>query len=136
MNVHLRLLSSFINIIKGDNEQKEIVEYISKRLSHLDEGKNPNEKLTEEKKKKYAYNIFWNANFFVIYGILYKIVHSLGSDKLIEISNQICENIDNPSSILVKHGILMGYEKNLQIDELNKRINENDFSKIAKKSQK
>ncbi|MGA8777390.1 MAG: TIR domain-containing protein [Methanoregula sp.] len=133
MNVHLRLLSSFINIIKGDNEQKEIVEYISKRLSHLDEGKNPNEKLTEEKKKKYAYNIFWNANFFVIYGILYKIVHSLGSDKLIEISNQICENIDNPSSILVKHGILMGYEKNLQIDELNKRINENDFSKIAKK---
>jgi len=132
MNVHLRLLTSFIDFIKGDNEQKEIVEYISKRLSRLDEGKDPNEKLSEEKKKKYAYNIFWNANFFVIYGIIYKIVHSLGSDKLTEISNEMCDQVDNPSSILVKHGILMGYEKNLQIEALHKRINESDFSKIAK----
>ena len=88
---------------------------------------------SEEKKRKYAYNIFLNSSFFVMYGIFYKIVHSLGSDKLTEISNQVCDQIDTPSSFLVKHGILMGYEKNLLIEELHTRMNDKDFSKIAKK---
>jgi hypothetical protein len=134
INVHLRILSSFIEVIKKEDEQREMVEYISKRLGRLDEGKDPAYKLSQEKKEKYAYNIFWNGCFLVMYGIIYKIVHSLGSDKLTEISNQICDQVDNPASFLIKHGILMGYEKNLQIDELRKRMSKNDFSEIAKKT--
>jgi len=132
MNVHLRILSAFIETIKKEEEQKEIVEYISKRLNRLNEGKDSTQKLSGDEKRKLAYKIFWNANFIVIYSIIYKIIHSLGSDKLTEISNLICDKVDNPSSVLVKHGILMGYDKNLRIDELHKRMNQHDFSKIAK----
>jgi hypothetical protein len=134
MNVHLRVLSSLIETIKHEEERTEIVEVISKILIRMEEGKNPNQKMSEEKRRKIARNIFWNINFFTIYGIISKIVHSLGSDKLTEISNHICDQVDNPASFLVKHGILMGYEKNLQIPEIEKRINENDFSKIAKRT--
>jgi hypothetical protein len=133
MNVHLRVLSSFIELIKGENEQKEIVEFISKRLDHMEEGKDPSQRLSEEKRQKLALNIFWNMNFFVVYGIIFKIVHSLGSDKLIEISNHVCDEVETPASFLIKHGILMGYEKNPQIPELEKGLYEKDFSKIARR---
>jgi hypothetical protein len=133
MNVHLRALSSLIEIIRYEDKETEIVELISKLITRLEEGKDPNQRMSEEKRRKIARNIFWNVNFFTIYGIIYKIVHSLGSDKLIEISNNVCDQVDTPASFLIKHGILMGYPKNLQIPELEKRINEHDFSKIAKR---
>jgi len=41
--------------------------------------------------------------------------------------------VNTPASFLVKHGILMWYKKNLQINEFAKRINEKDFSEIAKR---
>jgi len=49
---------------------------------------------------------------------------------LTEIVGIIDSRINTPASFLVKHGILMGYNKNLQIDELAKKIKEKDFSKI------
>ena len=136
MNVHLRILSFFIDMIKSEIVREEIVEHISKRLSHLDEGKDPNQRLNEENRKKFAERIFWNYNFFMVHGIINKIVHSLGSEKLIEISNYVCDQVESPATVLVKHGILMNYEKNLQIDPLNRRINKHDFSDIAKRSAK
>ncbi len=69
-----------------------------------------------------------------MFGIIYKIVHSLGSDKLIEIVNKVCDEVDTPASLLVKHGILMAYTNNLQIKELTKRMNEKNFSEIANKA--
>lgn len=134
MNVHLRVLSSFIEIIKSEDEQKEIVEYISNRLSNLEKGKDSFKKLSDEQRRKIAHNIFWNLNFYIVYGIISKIVHSLGSDKLTEITNYTCDQVANPASFLIKHGILMGYNKNLQIKELEKGINEIEFSKIAKRT--
>jgi hypothetical protein len=136
MNVHLRALSSFIEIIKDEKEQKLLIDFISKRLSMLDEGKDPSQRLSEEKRQKIALNIFWNLNFFVVYGVIFKIVHSLGSDRLIEISNQVCDQIDNPAAFLVKHGILMGYVKNLEISEFEARIGDKEFSDIANKAAK
>ena len=66
-----------------------------------------------------------------MYGIIYKIVHSLGSDKLTEIVGMIDSRNRTPASFLIKHGILMWYNKNLQIDELAKKIKKKDFSEIA-----
>jgi hypothetical protein len=136
VNVHLRMLSYIIERIKGEDEQKQMIEYITKRLSRLDERKPESQRLSEERKRKFAHEIFWNTNFFIIFGIVYKIIHSLGSDKLIEISNHVCDEIDNPVSVLIKHGILMRYQKNLQVEPLHKRIIQDDFSKIAVKAAK
>lgn len=136
MNAHLRILSALINTIKSEDQQKIIIEYISRFLSHQDEGKDPNQRLSEEERRKIARTIFWNFCFFLVHGIIYKIVQSLGSDKLIEISSNACDQVNTPATALIKHGILMKYEKNLQIDELKRIFNQHDFSEIAKRSAK
>jgi hypothetical protein len=38
------------------------------------------------------------------------------------------------ASFLIKHGILMEYNKNLQIKDLTKKISEKDFSEIAERA--
>jgi hypothetical protein len=131
MYVHLRALSFFFEVIKSEDEQKVIIDFISERLRKIIEKEK--KKPSDEKLKKISKNIFWNLNFFVVYGIFDKIIHSLGSDKLIEIVKKVCDKMDTPASFLVKHGILMWYKKNLQINEFAKRINKNDFSEIAKR---
>ena len=89
--------------------------------------------LSKDERNKKAKIIFWNLNFFVMLGAISKVVHSLGSDKLTEIVNNVCDEVNTPASLLVKYGILMEYNKNIPIKELKKRINEKDFSDIAKK---
>lgn len=136
MNVHLRILSSLFEMIKSENEQKEMVDFILERLRCLEEGEGINKKLTGEEKRELAKNIYWNVNYFTVYGIIYKIIHSLGSDKLTAIMNSVCDEVNTPASFLVKHGILMEYNKNLQIKELKSGINEDYFSEIAEKATK
>ncbi len=134
MNVHLRILSSFFEIIKNEDGQKAITDFISDRLRNIiKESEGRNKKLSDEKLKKYAKTIFWNLNFFVVCGFINKIVHSLGSAKLTEIMKKICDKLDTPASFLVKHGILMWYTKNLQIEGIAEKFNEKDFSVTAKK---
>ncbi|MBN2395622.1 MAG: toll/interleukin-1 receptor domain-containing protein [Candidatus Atribacteria bacterium] len=132
MYVHLRALSSFFEVIKSEDEQKVIIDFISERLRKIIEKEK--KKPSDEKLKKISKNIFWNLNFFVVYGIFNKIIHSLGSDNLTEIAKKFCDKVDTPASFLIKHGILMWYKKNLQISELSGRIDENDFSEIAKRA--
>jgi hypothetical protein len=135
VNVYLRILSGFFNYIKSEDGQKSVIDFLSKRLEKIikerEEGKR---KLSEEKLKEISRIIFWNINFFVVYGVIQKIIHSLGSNKLIEIIKKSCDEINTPASFLVKHGILMWYNKNLQIDELANGINKKDFSEIAKRT--
>ena len=93
------------------------MEFISDRLRKIiKESERKKRKLSDEKLEKYAKTIFWNSNFFVVCGIINKIVHSLGSDKLNESMKKVCDKSDTPASFLVKHGILMWYTKNLQIE--------------------
>ena len=72
-------------------------------------------------------------NFFVILGLIDKIIHSLGSNKLTAIIEKVCDNENTPASFLLKNGILMWYNKNLQIDNIAKRIDAEGFSETAKK---
>lgn len=139
MKVHFRILTSFFEIIKLEKNQQEIVEYISTRLNKIIE-KTAQERINEGKKarsiskeelEKFSKKIFWNTNFFVIYGFINKVVHSLGSDKLIEIVKKVCDDENTPASFLVKHGILMWYKKNLQTDTIAEEISKDNFSYIA-----
>ncbi len=77
--------------------------------------------------------IFWNINFSIVFNYVEKIIKSLGSDKLIDIVEEICDRINTPATVLVKHGILMWYNKNLQLDNISERIKESDFAEISKK---
>jgi len=131
IKTHLRLLSSFFEYIENRQHQKDIVDFISGRLQKIIEEKK--EKLRSRKELEYLSRIiFWNLNFIVVYGVINKIIHSLGSDKLTEIINTVCNNINTPAAFIIKHGIFMWYNKNLQIRDIKKRIEEKDFSKIAR----
>lgn len=41
--------------------------------------------------------------------------------------------MNTPASFIIKHGILMWYNKNLKIDEIAQRIEEKDFSQTAER---
>lgn len=131
MNVNLRLLSEFINIIKDENNQREIILFIKKRLEMISEIQE--EKLSREDVEKISRKIFWNINFFTMFGIIDKTVHSIGSDKIVSIVERCCEKENYPSTFLIKHGILLHYYKNPQIDNLSRAISDDHYSKMAKR---
>ena len=132
MDIHLRILASFFEIIKSTDAQQDLIDLISKILRKIiAEEEERGMEISDDEIRRKARVIFWNFSFLLVYGIIYKIVHSLGSDKLTEIIGIIDSKIKTPVSFLVKHGILMWYNKNLQIDELAKKIKEKDFSEIA-----
>lgn len=134
INVHLRILSSFFDIIKDKKQQGEIISFISTRLNSFIEDQK--RKPDDEKLRKVAQKLFWNLSFSVIYGFINKIIHSLGSDKLQNIINKICDENKTPANILIKHGILMWYSKNLQTPVIIKEMDHEDFSETAKKIMK
>lgn len=129
MNVHLRLLSSFFDLIKNIVEQPNSLQFLAERVdaSYKESGKN----IAPEQLPKIAKTMFWNMNFMVILGILEKISFSLGSNRLTGIIKKVCDEIDSPATFIVKHHILMWYCKNLQIRELS-QMNEPQFSEVAK----
>ena len=141
MKVHLRILTSFFELIKDKKMQKEIVNYISNRLDVIIKDKEKRDKeekkkpkpFSQEKLEKLSKIIFWNTNFFVVYGFIDKIIHSLGSKKLTAIIEKVCNIENTPASFLIKHGILMWYNKNLQIDNIVQKIDEDGFSETTKK---
>jgi hypothetical protein len=144
MKVHLRVLSSFFDVIKRAEQQQNAVDFISARLNKFIENKAAEAKAAGKKAKqiskeeltKMSKKIFWSSNFFVIYGVVSKIVHSLGSNKLSEIVAKICDAENSPATYLVKHGILMWYQKNLQVDNIVEKFRESAFSETAKKVMK
>jgi len=137
MLVHLRLLSSFVQLIKKEEAQQELIEIIASRLQIAVENKSEKnqERLIqdEEKLKKIAKHIFWNINYSFIYSINSKIIHSLGSSKLSNNVKVVCDKINSPASLLVKHGIFMRYDKSLQIDKIYDEKEELNFSTTADK---
>jgi len=129
IKVHLRILSSFFDIIKEKDLQESIIELISSALQ--DEEKNKSKLNDEESLKKQARKIFWNLNFGVIYGFIHKTITSIGSDNLKKIIEQIADNNASPVYKLIKHGVIMWYGKNLQLDKIIHEIKSADFSDTA-----
>lgn len=139
MKVNLRILSSFFEAIKTN--ENDIIKFISERLDKLIEEKNSQRTLegkkvntlNKDELEKISKTIFWNLNFHVIYGFVNKIVHSLGSNKLTELIQKVCDKENTPASFLVKHGVLMWYNKNLQVDDIIEKFSKDEFSETAKK---
>ena len=131
MNAYLRLLKSFLDLIKEDKNQFYFIEYIRDILEKIN--KESTKKLTKDELKKLATLIFWNFVFCVIYNVIDKTIHSLGSDNLREITNKVCDDMNTPASFLIKHGILMWYSKNIQVDNIINNIKDKSFSDTAKR---
>ncbi len=130
MNVHFRLLKSFLELIKEDKDQELIIYLIRSKLEKIRE---IDKKITQDELNKYSRKIFWNLNFTILYGSINKIVRSLGSNNLIKnIISEVCDEINTPASFLVKHGVLMWYSKSLQVDEIAKKIKEESFSATSR----
>jgi energy-coupling factor transporter ATP-binding protein EcfA2 len=133
LNVHLRILSSFIEIIKDEKAEIEIVEFITERLNKIIEKRTSSneKKLDIGKIEKLARTIFWNLNFGVIHGLVTKAIHSLGSSNLLNIGQNHSKKANTPSAFIVSQGILLWYGKNLRLNEITNRIKEKDFSLTA-----
>ncbi len=131
-NVHMRILRSFIELINDEKAEKEIIELITERInSFINEKKDESKEVKIEKIEKLARDIYWNMNFGVLHGFISKAIHSLGSTNLLNIAQSVNEKVHSPSSFIVNQGIRMWYSKNLRVDEIVKRIENNDFSKTA-----
>lgn len=141
MHVHFRILTSFFELIKTEKEQEKIINFIFERLQNFIENKRKEMKRKGQREReiprddlvKISKSIFWNLNFFTIFGLVNKIITSLGSEKLTTIVEDVCDKENTPASYLIKHGILMWYNKNLQVDTIAQRIREDDFSDITKR---
>lgn len=137
MNIYLRILSSFFEMIKREEKQHELIDFISRQLKNFIAQKEEGGGIVDESEiKRAARVIFWNFNFIFVYSLIFKIIHSLGSDKLTEIIDIVDGEIQTPASFLIKHGILIWYNKNLQIENMANKISEKTFSKIARKALK
>ncbi|HCN12311.1 MAG TPA: toll-Interleukin receptor [Chryseobacterium sp.] len=136
LKLHLRILNSFIEIIKDEETEKIIIDYLKEKISKIldnNDSQSQNKLLTLEQKENIIRKLFWNMNFNVIFGFISKSIHSLGSSNLMNIAKSINEKEKTPASFLVYQGILMWYGKILKIDEIAERIDDKDFSKISER---
>ena len=134
LKVYLRILSSFFEIIKEEKFEDESIEFINEKISQIIEEKDKD--FTLSKIEKIARTIFWNLNFGVVHGFITKAIHSLGSNNLISVSETVSSKINTPAAFIVHQGITMWYAKNLKLNEISDRIDNDGFSRTAKKLMK
>jgi len=134
--VYLRILSSFLNFVELESNNDHVVKIISERLDDIikknNNKKNPKE-LSKEDLESISKNIFWNINFFIVFGFINKAIDSLGSNKVIKVIEDVCNGIDTPVAHVFKHGALMKFEKNVQVDSISKLLSDSHFSEISKR---
>lgn len=133
LKVHLRILTSFIEIIKDEGTEQFIVNLLKERINQIIEEKEDEKDLSVEKIEKLVKAIYWNVNFGVLHGFITKAIHSLGSINLLKIADNVSEKEMTPAAFIVNHGIKMWYDKNIKLNEIAERISEKDFSKTAER---
>jgi len=137
MKVHLRIISSFIELIPEENTEQEVINFLKERINKtIEEKEEENKRLSIEKIEQLVRKLYWNLNFGVLHGFITKAIHSLGSSNLLNISQSVSEKLKTPSAFIINHGIRMWYAKNLRIEEIASRLKERDFSLTAKQLMK
>jgi hypothetical protein len=114
-NVHLRIISSFFDLVKRMIKKENYDDFIQKRVAE----KNP--ELTLAQVSEVSQKIFWNLNFGFILAMIDRITSSLGSKVLIGISDSVCERMNTPASFVVRQEMAMRYQHNIRMGELDKK---------------
>jgi len=133
----LRILSSFFDLIKKKENQQEMIEYLSRRLEEFSKRSTQQDNVSREtaidkdKLTRAASMIFWNLNFFTVWGYIEKAIWSTGSSSLLTISDQVCDEMNTPVAFLIKQGNRMWYGKSLQVDDMVAEEREPTFSIVA-----
>lgn len=125
MNVHLRVMSSFFQIVREMIAIPNYDSFIKEQLMEVDPKMNP--ETVSEKAQKF----FWGMNFGFIVGMIAKISMSLGSKSTIKISDAVCSESITPIKFLVQQDIAMRYAKNLRLDEI-KKLDKYNMPEVAK----
>jgi hypothetical protein len=137
VSLHLRILSSFFDLIKKRENQQGMIGYISERLEEFSKKSTqqthaPGEMVVDKNKlTRRATLFFWNLNFIIVWGYIEKAVRSTGSSSLLTISDQVCDEINTPAAFLVKEGNRMWYGKNLQVNDVAAIMRRPAFSLVA-----
>lgn len=131
LKVYLRILTSFIEIIKDERTEQSMVNLLKERINQIIKEKEDDNDLRVEKIEKLVKAIYWNLNFGVLHGFMTKAVHALGSINLLKIADNVSQKELTPAAFIVNHGIKMWYDKNVKLNEIAERISEKDFSKTA-----
>lgn len=133
LKVHLRILKSFLEMINNESQEQAIVNMLKEKINQIIDDQEDNKELSIEKIEKIARAVYWNLNFGVLHGFITKLIHSLGSINLLNISQTISDKENTPAAFIVNQGIRMWYAKNLRVDEIADKISEKDFSKTAER---
>lgn len=112
IEVHLRMLSSFFDIVKTlitiDGELKFLVDKIVKEKPEM----------SEAKAKEIAPLYFWNTNLAVVIGIVNRISFSLGSTNLMNVFNEVCDSKNTIAYSVIKHNTAMWIQKHINHENL------------------
>lgn len=130
LKVHLRILTSFIDMISDEKIELDFISLLKERINQIIE-ESDHDEFGIDRIEKLVKEIYWNINFGVLHGFITKAIHSLGSNNLLEISQKISDKENTPSAFIVNQGIRMWYGKNIKINEIYSRITQKDFSKTA-----
>lgn len=125
MNVHLRLMTSFFELVKRMIALPNYDDFIKERI--LDKYPDLKDEELEERTQKF----FWGINFGFIVGMIKKISVTLGSKKNIKISDDVCSCDMTPVKFIIRQDVAMRHTKNLRLDEIGK-VENLDMPIVAK----
>ncbi len=120
-NAGLRLLKSFIDLMNdNENDMDEIIRQILLQMTKEGESE-----LSKDKAKTFVTRF----SYAIIFGWLYKIVDSLGYDKLIDTADKINSKTNTPASKLINFSIHAWYKKQINIEKLKSLYDDFDKNK-------
>lgn len=127
MNVHLRLITSFFELVKKMITYPDYGSFIVEKLIE------DNPKLSDKETKNKAQTVFWNINFGFIVSMIQIISTLLGSKNTIRVSDAVCSKDITPIKFIIQQDIAMRFTKNIRLDEIldSDKI---DMSEVAKKA--
>lgn len=120
MDVHLRLLSSFFNLIKIIGQDRNNLSFLAERIVQS----KPN--MSFENAINLAEPLFWNINMGVIIGFVSKITNSLSSSNLLPVIKDVCDDKNTMASSIIKQNTIMWVRKSLHFEELRQIIDQTE----------
>lgn len=124
-NVHLRVLSSFFEVVKRMTKKENYDEFIQKKVAE----KNP--ELSPAQVCQISQNIFWNLSFGFILAMVDRITTSMGAKTLMGISDNVCARMNTPVSFIIRQDMAMRYQHNIRLSEITSKDLQ-QFSPITK----
>lgn len=109
-NVGLRLMKDFMETMLG---KREIIENLVKKIVGTKD-----EALPPEQVERISKLIVDQMSYSILFGLLHKIVYSIGYDKIIDIADEVNQENDTVASKLINLYIHTWYKKTLNVKKI------------------